>query len=860
MRSYRSTNQTLNNVSRKNSLRPNSAAKRHFNFYKINSSSQTPPPIIFTMPNNPKKLSGMGNKIEREQLYENNMQLKDIINKLKKELAETRNQVVKKDIEIRKKERIIKECSKENDLESVHELNLEKARESTLVSLCKDKYNQLKNLYTKKCEENEILKANIKITKLKEYKIQIDVLKNEMEKISALYINTSEENAKFKKEIDEYQKLKNKYIEQHNIINNFIKKCNQYNDDINNLKEENDFLKNKLEENIKQQKELKRANIKLKISNNKYLNHKKTKENYDINIDDNKKLISYLRKELNEYKRLYGLRNIEFNKLLENSTKLEKDKKYEKEDIKPFNFNQVKVIENKKDDKDTNKLNLYKSLLDESRHKIEIYELYLKKMGVDKDKLIKAFGYDGVLTSNTKIIENDIENNNTENNNIEINNIENEINNDKENNLTENNNNENEINNEKENNTLNQKEKINNNIDNRIEKNSNENNNNENNIENNININENNNLESIELNVNNNNINNNNLVSTEGNEEINKEETIQNINNLNSISDANSINSNNLNTNANTVSDNMKKLSSIEEEKQEEAYYLDENQFYSLLHVFIKNLESQGITKEKINQKIEDITQLFENKEEATKEEFIEPFLKMLVETMKVTQEKDIEIINNFLSDFVDSSKGDTVLFFNILIKIFDNIKDFTGINKDLELLFELNQYKDQLLNMLNQYDREKTHLITFDIFRKIVQNLNLELDDESMEYLIYKMKKNVPENNSIFDLNYEIIEKLFEKKNEIGEIFTNIKNTLNNNKTNIDSECEEFLNSFEYKDLKFLIIKRDDFFSVIDKLNISINDEIKNSIYQIFKIDIEIDKKRQQYWMEYDRLRSELE
>ena len=161
---------------------------------------------------------------------------------------------------------------------------------------------------------------------------------------------------------------------------------------------------------------------------------------------------------------------------------------------------------------------------------------------------------------------------------------------------------------------------------------------------------------------------------------------------------------------------------------------------------------------------------------------------------------------------------------------------------------------------MLNQYDREKTHLITFDIFRKIVQNLNLELDDESMEYLIYKMKKNVPENNSIFDLNYEIIEKLFEKKNEIGEIFTNIKNTLNNNKTNIDSECEEFLNSFEYKDLKFLIIKRDDFFSVIDKLNISINDEIKNSIYQIFKIDIEIDKKRQQYWMEYDRLRSELE
>jgi len=141
MRNYLTTSHTLNNTSRKIGFRPNSASKRYFNGLKINTANETPPPIIFTMPNNPKKLSGMGNKIEREQLYENNMQLKDIINKLKRELAETRNQVVKKDIEIRKKERIIKECSKENDLESVHELNLEKARESTLVSLCRDKYN-----------------------------------------------------------------------------------------------------------------------------------------------------------------------------------------------------------------------------------------------------------------------------------------------------------------------------------------------------------------------------------------------------------------------------------------------------------------------------------------------------------------------------------------------------------------------------------------------------------------------------------------------------------------------------------------------------------------------------------------------
>jgi len=810
-----STSHTLNNTSRKTVFRPNSANKRQFNAIKINTSTEMPPPIIFTMPNNPKKLSGMGNKIEREQLYENNMQLKDIINKLKKELAETKNQVVKKDIEIRKKERIIKECSKENDIEAVHELNLEKARESTLVSLCRDKYNELKKVYMKKCEENNILKANIKITKLKEYQIQVDVLKKEMEKIRALYLNTLEENNKLTMEIQEFQKLRNKYLEQHNIINGFMKKCNQYNNEINNLKEQNYAYQLKLDQNMRQQKELKSANFKLRITNEKFLTQKKVKENYALSIDDNKKLISNLKKDLNEYKRLYNLKNIECNKLIEHKEKLENEelkKKNEKQSLQPFNFNKIKVIENKKEDQNTNKLSLYKSLLDESRHKIEIYELYLKKMGIDRDRLIKAFGYDGVMTSSTKISKKDEINNNEQNNNININN-----------NLAS------------------------------IESNNTFNNANNNNL-----ITTENNEEINNVNVDKEEINKEEINKEESNkEEINKEETIQNIRSINNNTDSNT---NNLsNTNANTVNDDKRRLPSIEEEKQEEAQFSDESQLLSLLHVFVKNLESQGITKEQINQKIEDICKLFENKEEATKEEFIEPFVKMFIETMKIKNEKDIEVINNFLNDFVDSLNGETEVFFNGLIEVFDNIKDYTGINKDYELSFELNKYKDQLLDMLKKNDLNNNHLITFDIFRKIVQDLSIVLEDESMEYLIYKMKKSVPENNSIFDLNYEIIENLVQK-NEIGEIMINIKNNLDNNKTNIDNECKEFLNTVEYQDLKFLIIKRDDFFSVLNKLRVSISDELKNSIYELYKVEIESDRNEPQYWMEYDKIKIDLE
>ena len=794
MKNVVNSSRTLSTTSRKPQYRPNSASRKNFIGLKINSSSDTPPPIIFTMPNNPKKLSGMGNKIEREQLYEYNMQLKDIINKLKRELAETRNQVVKKDIEIRKKEKLIKEVSKENDIESVHELNLEKARESTLVSLCKDKYKEIKKEYLKTCEENNILKANIKITKIKEYQIQIDVLKKEMEKLRNLYLNTLDDNNKLNKEIQEIKSLKQKFYEQHNIINNFIEKCNQYDIDINNLKEKNSFLQSKLEQNNKLKNELKNSNFKLKISNEKFLKQKKLKENFSLNQNDNQNLIEYLKKERDEYKRLYKLKNEECNKMIEMNTKREneeiKRKKEKDYSLKPFNYNNLIVIENKKEDKDYNKVSLYKSLLDESRHKNEIYELYLKKTGIDKDKLIKAFGYDGVMNSNTKINPLDIM-------------------------ISEDNANPGD------------------------------------NANNGDNANKN--LISTESNPNS---NPNNNIIINNNEEVNKEDSIRNINNPNvpnSIS--NTSNESNKMTNANTL---PRKLPSIEEEKQDEDLNREESQLISLLHVFVKNLEAQGITKNKISQKIEEICKIFENKEEATKEEFIEPFTKMFIETMKITQEKDVEIVNNFLSDFVDTLNGETVVFFNGLIELFDNIRDYKDIDKDKEVSFGLSKYKDQLLDTLKKNDVNNNHLITFDILRKIVQDLNIILDDESMEYLIYRMKKDVPENNSIFDLNYEIIEKLLEK-NEIGEIFINLKNNLINKNTSLDNECQDYLNAVEFQEIKILIIKREDFFKVLEKLEVSVTDELKKSIYEYFKIELESNE-NPVYWMEYDKIKIELE
>ena len=411
---------TLNTSSRKSRFRPNSATKRPLNIFKKNISKDTPPPILYTLPSTQqKKRSGMGNKIEREELYEYNMQLKDIINSLKKELAEVKHKVVKKDIEIRKKEKLIKECSKENDIESNHELNLEKARESTLISLYKKQYNELKDSFNKKVKENNELNATYKITKLKEYTVQIDVLKKEMEKMRNLYRQTVENNNKLTLEIQSLKELKKFFIEQHEIIDKLEQTILHNKEEIQNLKQENEDYRDKLERNFKKQKILKDKNFKLKISNKKFLDIKKNRENYELFMDDNKKRIETLKKDLDEYKRLYELTRNEYNKIVEQRDKKEQNKpKNEENFLNPYKA--MGIIEVKKENEETNKLSLYKSLVEEYKVKIEIYETYLKKIGIDKDALIKAFGYDGVVSASTKINQNEIENINNNNNLVSI--------------------------------------------------------------------------------------------------------------------------------------------------------------------------------------------------------------------------------------------------------------------------------------------------------------------------------------------------------------------------------------------------------------------------------------------------------
>ena len=896
-----------NSSKKLSTYRPNSSSKnsRFLRQNKNNSLSDFYPPITLTMPSQ-KKATRLGSQITKEQLYEENLHLKDKLNKMKKDLDETKSKLFQKGIELNKKEKIIRDCSKENVTEYTHEINLEKAKESTLITTFKTKYNEMKNIYQKKCEENNILKANIKITKLKEYQIQIDILKKEMEKIRNLYLNSQSNYEKSLKEIKKMDDLKTEFVQQHTIIDSINKKYQDLSNEMNYIKKENAFLKNELSKNQEIQKKLKKNNLKLKMSNEKYMNLKKQKENSIISNKDNIRQLKNLKKDLAEYKLL----NLKLNEQYQN---LIKNKKIPTNtnilNLKPTGYDNVKqVIINQSEQ---NQSQLYKSLLEEAKLKNTIFENFLKEHDINPEQIIKNKGYEGIMNLNTnknviKLTQKSkTSTNNNSTNTKDATSVGTKENTDMSKNL---------------NNT--QSNFDNNFINNKTDINMNKNNNYINNeiINNDMNseiINNNNNIIDI------NNINVNDM-KEDKNEEQKVDNNIKEKDNQEEIKDNIDNEENKENNQMTENQDTMKMTQSQNRYFNLQEQQAKETQLLAILHTFVKNLEANHITKEILINKIKEISLLFENKEEAAKEEFIEPFINLFIESMKVTQSSDIQLINDFFNNFIDDMEGDTNRFFLELIDIFENIVDYTLVENEEEVLnaisMELQPYKEELKLKLQKYEN---NIITFDNLRQVIEELNICLTDDYTEFLIYKMKEKVPENSSIFDLNYKIIldlldrntnninnnnennvennvennnikeqeeknikeeenenENLNENENEneneskenydedemnilMSNKLTELKQALKENNTNLEEECKDNITSLEDQNNKKINgINKDIFFGIMEKYNIEIEEKVKEAIFDLFKIenDILVKSESELFLLDYDKLCSILE
>ena len=777
-----------NNNSKNLYSRPNSSFKSKISYRQINkinnSFTELYPPIIFTMPKS-KKASHMGNLITKEELYEENMQLKNSLKKAKKEVEEIKTNLFKKELELEKKEKIIYDCNKINVTEIEHEININKAKENSLISKFKKNYTKIKSDYEKECKQNEILKMNIKLTKLKEYQIQIDAYKKEMEKLRELYLNTRANSDKIIQENNSLKEIKNEYLNQHTLVKVLKQKCDDLTNQINSLQKENFLLKNEIQKNQFIQKKLKQRNIKLKISNDKYLKIKKLQEGSLLINKDNINKIKNLQKDLNEYKSLYELQSNKYQNIIQaNNNKVTNI--MNSDFLTSANIINSKVIEKRIEN---NQEELYKSLYKEEKIKNNIFEKYLKEQGVDIKKLLQKKGYDGVIHKNDVGILNQkssktfqTENNISENTKCATS-VLNKENQDQSKNL--NNTQSNLENKYKQSFTQEQIKDMN--------------------------------EENFEINQNNNELNENQIVMTDS--------------------------------------------------QNSDFYYQEQskkdNQYLNLIQVFIKNFEAKHVTKDALINKIKEISLLFENKEETTKDEFLKPFVDLFINLMKVTNDKDILTINDFFSNLIEETEGDTNKFFLELIDISNNIVDYTLIENEEEIfnafVYELNPFKEKLKSKLKKFDN---NLITFDSLKNIFEEIKINLSDEYYQFLLYKMKKETPEQSSIFELDIKILLDILEKnvlinsksdlKNsndninneenrlhvQIGIAFKELKQALLDNKTNFEDECKTIIQNYSFNNKKINGIDKDDFFNIFQKYKIDVEEKVKKTIFDLFKVE----------------------
>ena len=213
---------------------------------------------------------------DSESLYESNIHLKTEINKLKKELMQTKAENQRKENELIKKDKLLQnafdkgiDVNDDNIRNKIlmndninnnnnNNIFLEKdIKKNSYISKFKKQYNDLKNKYNEKIEEINKIKKSLKTTKLNELLIQNKETLKEFNKLKDLYNHLFEEN------------------------NNNIEKLNKLSETENELNEKNliilqlqESLKLSSSTNIKYENEI--ENLKKSISKLQYENQRLT--------------------------------------------------------------------------------------------------------------------------------------------------------------------------------------------------------------------------------------------------------------------------------------------------------------------------------------------------------------------------------------------------------------------------------------------------------------------------------------------------------------------------------------------------------------------------------------------------------
>jgi len=240
--------------------------------------------------------------IDREKLMQENINLKNQLNRLKTEKMNNKREINNLENELLQREKIIEKMINESQMNSN---TFAKASEMSLVINIKRRYKELKKEYEKNIQALEQNKQDLKNIKVNDLIMENKNLYNQIEKFKKLYYQSEEQKKSIQKNVQDVDVMKQALTKQDDMLMTFQENCqkmeieifslNDQIDKLQNQKEKKEDLYNKLKKKLKIQKQLneKLVMIKDNIQNTEIFCIMKNE--YESKIQNLRKDLAYYR-------------------------------------------------------------------------------------------------------------------------------------------------------------------------------------------------------------------------------------------------------------------------------------------------------------------------------------------------------------------------------------------------------------------------------------------------------------------------------------------------------------------------------------------------------------------------------------
>ena len=830
-------------------------------------------------------------------LYDELMRLKKKVNFLNSQIALEKSSKRKKDVQISTKTRQI--ISYQSDIKmskDIAPVNIDKLKNSNIISHLKKEFQTAKITLEAKKNDTKNMEAFLKKAKPNILRQENLILEQKLKDLLRQYRNLLEENSATSKQLSEMNSLHEIFAKNHEDIEKLQKKKQ-------NLEQNIAFLQNNInvmsEANYKNNETLYKQN-KNKNNFNKHIEHlmkeKKNKEEILKMKMTYKQQISKLEEKEREYKDKLSNNEKKIKDLKENIALVEKMMKIDPLKLKAFDYSKIKEMEKNPSEIINSKILLLQSLINESNNNKkkyqEIINSYINRfneLGYDYTQMDKE------NSPNNKTINNDEKkeenNNNNDNKNENKNqNKENDNNNvnDKNNvNKNDNGNNNNDIkanNTNKEDNEdiVNFKEeniKGDENPDKVIDKgnpNNNGNQNNSNNKDNkegkkqeedlNKNNNDNKKIEKENINPKNYNIEEQKTAELLENKDsqkesipINKEDNNQKSNQP--TQNAQIKKSQNENHEDINIKENTNKKETEDKSNENNNKVVNNNssnstltneEFTEFTYILIKNFESKKISEETARQKIIIIPL---SKEPLDNNKFIDQMSFNIMKSVHCDNDDSLQKVKKWLTTLLTLCANDQKKMTENFLTLFSNITLYTQeqeilLSKKVKKCFL--PKKEEITKKLEPF---KEKYISFEFLKKLIEELQITIKDEYVQYLFYELKKFEDTKASLYDLKVQNLFDIFDNNeneskmntesdieitneeyvNIITNFGTQLLNYLNTNHTDLRTVLGDIVQNLSGDDTgeKIEVVFIEPFVNRMKEIGIELNDEIK--IYCLF-------------------------